>query len=115
MSKDHILRKTNIHVINSKDILDKSMKYNDYYPHVVAGKEEKKGCMKNMVDLNAEPHKHSIFQFLTTETEKKAIGIKSFCSQVIFLPIMIVRGQDHTWTRIGIACDPGTVDCKHHQ
>lgn len=37
------------------------MKYNDYYPHGVGGEGEKKGCMKNMVDSNAEPHKHSIF------------------------------------------------------
>ena len=65
-----------------------------------------------MVDSNAVSH--SIFE-LTIETEKKGTGIKSFCNQVIFLPIMIVRSEDHTWTGVGIACDPGTVDCKHHQ
>lgn len=79
-----------------------------------------KGCgwgdrtKENTINSNAEPHKHSIFEFQLLR-QKKRVGIKSFCSQVTFLPIMIVRSQDHTWTGVGIACDPGTVDCKHHQ
>lgn len=90
--------------------LGKSMKYNDYYLYGVG----EKGCKQNMVGSNAEPHKHC-FLILNNWDRKKGVHIKFSCSQVIFLPIMIVRGQDHTWTRIGIACDPGTVDCKHHQ
>lgn len=33
------------------------MKYNDYYPYGVG----EKGCKKNKIDSNPEPHKHSIF------------------------------------------------------
>lgn len=28
---------------------------------------------------------------------------------------MIVGGKDHTWTGVGVACDPRAVDREHHQ
>jgi hypothetical protein len=42
-------------------------------------------------------------------------GIKPSHSQVVPLPIMIVGGKDHTWTGVGVACDPRAVDREHHQ
>ena len=53
--------------------------------------------------------------YLLRKKKKKRAGVESFRSQAIFLHVMIVRGQDHAWAGVGIACDPGAVDCKHHQ
>lgn len=47
--------------------------------------------------------------------QEKRAGVESFRSQANFLPIMIVGSQDHAWAGVSIACDPGAVDCKHHQ
>lgn len=88
------------------------MKYNDYYLLLPKGTGRGKVTRKaQQIQMQSFTN---IFEFYLLRQEKR-VGIKSSCSQVVFLPVMIVRGQDHTWAGVGIACDPGTVDCKHHQ